>query len=156
MSQEKKLQQLNENIPEICKKQILKIGEQNRQYTCVYRVAKTGEIAERAFLSTYDEIEKGYIPDDDEKYPKDKIGTYSTSVYTDRKMCDKFIHILKRGVRLRKTYPHPEILMGKTSNGIAQQTCMRESGYEDETHVDWWIYKDKKSEVLDDFCIVPR
>lgn len=156
MSQEKNLQELRENIPEACKQEIFKIGEQSTHFSCVYRVAKTGKIEERTFISTFDEIEEGYIPDNEARYPKDDVGTYSTSVYTDRKMCDKFINMLKKSVRLRETYPHPEVLMGKTSNGIVQRTVDRKPEYEDDTHVDWWIFRGKVSTVMGDFCIAQR
>lgn len=83
---------LEDNIPEELCYDIVEQARGNEHYSCVYRVAKWGKIEERAFLNTYGEIQEGYIPDDDGKYPKDNIGTYSTSVYTERKNCDKFIN----------------------------------------------------------------
>lgn len=148
------LEKLASNIPEDCKDQIRNNAQQNGHYDCVYRVAKWGKIEERAFFSTFDEIEQGYIEDNDEKYPKNEIGTYSTSVYTERKNCDKYISLLKKSVRLRRMYPYPVVLQGKTSNGMVQRTVERREDYPDDTHVDWWIYDGRRELVLSDFSIV--
>jgi len=154
MGERNTLGKLNKNIPDDCKKQIREAAEGNKHYDCVYRVAKWGKIEERAFLSTFEEIQEGYIEDDEMRYPKKEIGTYSTSVYTQRKNCDKYIRLLKRKLRLREMYPYPVVVQGKTSNGMVQKTVERDEGYLDDTHVDWWIYNDRKSVVLKDFSIV--
>lgn len=144
---------LEDNIPEELCYDIVEQARGNEHYSCVYRVAKWGKIEERAFLNTYGEIQEGYILDDDGKYPKDNIGTYSTSVYTERKNCDKFINMLKKSVRLRKVYPFPVIIVGNTSNGLVQRTADRDVNYPDPTHVDWWLFSGKKGTVLSNFVL---
>lgn len=145
--------ELEENIPEFICDEIVKQASNNLHFEEVYRVAKWGKIEEKAFLSTYGEIEEGYIPDNDERYPKEKIGTYSTSVYTEKSCCDKYINLLKRSVRLRTIYPFPVVLKGKTSNGLVQKTVERIVNYTEPAHVDWWIFKGKKGTILNDFIL---
>lgn len=116
--------------------------------------AKWGKIEERAFLNTYGEIQEGYIPDDDGKYPKDNIGTYSTSVYTERKNCDKFINMLKKSVRLRKVYPFPVIIVGNTSNGLVQRTADRDSELSrSNTRRLVVVFREKRNSIKQ-FCIM--
>lgn len=143
---------LESNIPIDLQNEIKNQANGNEHFSEVYRVAKWGKIEERTFLSTFSEIQCGYI-EDSERYAKDEIGTYSTSVYTDRKNCDKFIKLLKRGRRLRLKYPYPVIIKGKTSMGYVQKTKDRILDYNDDTHIDWWIFKDKRTVVMADFCV---
>lgn len=145
--------QFEDNIPKDLYSNIINQAQNNEHINNVYRVAKWGRIEEKVFLNTYGEIQYGYIPDDDSKYPKNNIGTYSTSVYTERKNCDKFINMLKRSVRLRKLYPYPVVIKGKTSNGLIQKTVDRIPDYIDPTHVDWWLFSGKRKVVLKDFII---
>lgn len=86
---------LEDNIPKKIQHAIIEQAKGNKHFDRVYRVAKWGKIEDKAFLSTFGEIQEGYLPEDDKKYPKDNVGTYSTSVYTERKNCDKFINMLK-------------------------------------------------------------
>lgn len=144
--------ELENNIPKSICDEIIRQANGNLHISDVYRVAKWGKIEEKVFLNTYGEIEQGYIEDSETKYPKNEIGTYSTSVYTERKSCDKFIKILKRGVRLRKLYPYPVVLKGKTSNGLVQRTIDRIPDC-DPTHIDWWLYYGKKEIVMNDFVL---
>ncbi len=144
--------QLEDYIPKELKKQIEIQAIGNRHFEEVYRVAKWGKLEERVFLSTYAEILEGYI-ENGEKFDKSDIGTYSTSVYTERRNCDKFINLLKRKRRLRKLYPYPIVIKGKTSCGCVQKTSDRNEEYEDTSHVDWWIYKDKKAIAMKNFTI---
>lgn len=143
--------ELEDNIPTGLQGDILKQATECSHFERVFRVAKWGEIEERVFLNTYGEIQAGYIGDNEEKYPKDDIGTYSTSVYTERKNCDKFINLLKNSVRLRKTYPYPIVIQGRTSRGLVQRTIERVPSYSDSTHIDWWLFRGQKSIVLGDF-----
>lgn len=145
--------ELESNIPKNLCSCIIEQTKGNIHYNNVYRVAKWGIVEERVFLNTYGEIQTGYIEDNEEKYPRNEIGTYSTSVYTERKNCDKFISLLKRSVRLRKLYPYPVVIRGKTSNGLVQKTIERIPEYLDPTHVDWWIFCGKKEVVLNDFVL---
>lgn len=145
--------ELNSNIPRELQEQISKSGAKEDIIDPVYRVAKRGKLDSEAFISTFEEIISGQLPDDDEKYPKDKIGTYSTSVYNNIDPCKKFINCLKKSVRLRKEYPFPVILKGKTICGLAQLTCERESDYLDPYHIDWWIYNGMTKEVVEAYKV---
>lgn len=144
--------QLESNIPSEMCKIICEQAANNEHYDKVFRVAKWGQNSDRTFLSTYSEIENKYIPDNEERYPKDNIGTYSTSVYTEVKPCDKFIKSLRKKT-LKKLYPNPLILVGTTSKGLVQRTIDRELDYSDPTHIDWWIYRGKMQEVAKDFKV---
>ena len=94
----------------------------------------------------YEEIQAGILPDNGMRYPKDKVGTYSTSVYLDKKPCEKFVKCLKK-----KIYPHPIILQGRTTNGLVQRTIEREKDYSDKLHVDWWIFEGEVEKVFENF-----
>lgn len=146
--------ELNNNIPAEIQQKVIESGADERIFEPVYRVAKRGKLDRDAFVSTYEEIISRQIPDDDVKYPKDKVGTYATSVYTDIAPCRKFIHCLKRSVRLRKEYPFPIIIQGRTSYGLTQKTCEREENYPDKLHVDWWIYSGMQECVVKDYKVV--
>ena len=95
---------------------------------------------------TYEEIQAGILPDNGMRYPKDKVGTYSTSVYLDKKPCEKFVKCLKK-----KIYPHPIILQGRTTNGLVKRTIEREKDYSDKLHVDWWIFEGEVEKVFENF-----
>lgn len=143
--------QLEPNIPKSMYEEIIKQAKGNKHYNTIYRVAKWGQIEEKVFLNTYGEIQENIIPDNEERYPKDEIGTYSISVYTERTSCDKFIKMLKKSKRLKQIYPYPIIIKGKTSNGFVQKTKERKDSYDDPTHIDWWLFAQKKNIVLKDF-----
>lgn len=142
---------IDEYIPDDLCEEIMTQAGKNEHFSEVYRVAKWGKIEERALLSTYGEIKMGYIEDNDEKYPKNEVGTYSVSVYSDRTSCDKFIKLLKRGRRLRTLFPYPIVIKGRTSNGFVQRTKDRDVSYADSTHIDWWLFEGKRKDVLQDF-----
>lgn len=144
---------LLENILVDVAERIVSSAKENSHFEVVYRVAKWGKIEEKAFWNTYGEIQSGIIPDSDVKYPKDDIGTYLTSVYDQQKSCDKYIRCLKRSIRLKKVYPRPVVIRGKTSNGLVQRTIEREQEYNDPTHIDWWIYKGKTPDVMKEFVL---
>ena len=147
--------ELDSNIPEKLRKEIKERTKGNAHYTEVYRVAKWGIIEEKVFLSTYGELLADILPNDPEKYPMDEIGTYSTSVYTGREPCDKYISCLKRSKRLKKTYLYPVVIKGKTSKGCVELTVNRDKEADPE-HIDWWIYDGKRSNVMQDFIIAPQ
>lgn len=142
---------LQQNIPVNLQKSIIEQTENNSHFDKVYRVAKWGFGDPRTFISTYSEIQQNLIPDSDAKYPKDKIGTYSTSFYTSKSPCNKFIAFLKK--RLKKFYPNPVILIGKTSDGLVQRTIERDSNHPEANHVDWWIYDGKEDYVTINFSL---
>lgn len=146
--------ELNRNIPEEIQKQIFEYGASEKVVQPVYRVAKRGKLDDEAFLSTYEEIISGQLPDNNDKYPRDQVGTYSTSVYTSDVPCKKFIRCLKKSVRLRKKYPYPVILKGKTRYGLTQLTCEREKNYPDKFYVDWWIYDGMNGKVVEDYVVL--
>ena len=132
-------------IPIELQEQIRKIATDDVM-SPVYRVDKTGK-GEVAFLdTTYEEmLANPYI----RRYPLDKIGTYSTSVYDEPSKCENFIASM--GKRVREKYPHPVIRCGKTSNGLAIHTTEYDKTYEDKSHIDWWIYEGEKEKTLPDF-----
>ena len=142
--------ELSSVIPENIRKKIWESGAGEEHFQQVYRVAKWGKLEEKAFVSTYEEILQGWIPD---RYSKEEVGTYSTSVYTSRKNCDKFINCLKRSVRLRKEYPYPVLLTGNTSHGLVQRMAERVSDNSDSTHIDWWIFEGALKKAVRNFRI---
>lgn len=93
MDTNREIKELSSVIPKNIKEKILKSGASEKHFQQVYRVAKWGKSEEKAFISTYEEILEGIIPD---RYSKEEVGTYSTSVYTSRKNYDKFINCLKK------------------------------------------------------------
>ena len=114
---------------------------------CVYRIAKFGKINRDAFISTYEEVERGLIPPKglDLKDP----GTYSTSVNEDLKDIEKVLKMMMRH------NPRPKILKGCTepSCGPSQLTRDREPSRKD-SHVDWWIYdKSNPENYFEEFKI---
>ena len=80
------------------------------------------------------------------RYPNDKVGTYSTSVYLDKKPCEKFVKCLKK-----KIYQHPIILHGRTTNGFVQIAIEREKDYSDKLYVDWWIFEGEAEKIFENF-----
>ena len=138
--------ELNPCIPDDIKNDIWACGAKEELKEPVYRVAKMGTIDKVAFYSTYEEIQTGIVPDNEMRYPKDKVGTYSTYVYLDKKPCEKFVKCLKK-----KIYPHPIILQGRTTNGLVQRTIEREKDYSDKLHVDWWIFEGEVEKVFENF-----
>lgn len=127
----------------------IKIQEQadkQKHFPLVFRVAKWGKIEEKAFYSTMKEVDEGILPD---KYDRNDIGSYSTSVYITPDSCRKYIRFLKG--RIRKLYPCPMIIQGKTSGGLVQKTQDRNPKYEDLNHIDWWIFQDMECVVMQNF-----
>ena len=122
----KENKELNPCIPDNIKDDIRTCGAKEEIKEPVYRVAKMGKKDEVAFFSTFEEILAEIIPDNEKKYPKNKIITYSTSVYLDKKPCQKFIRLLKKSVVTKEKYPHPIILQGQTTNGLVQRTVASE------------------------------
>ena len=149
--EQKQRKPLNKNISNEMKDRIWDSGACEECKKPVYRVSKKGIISIEAFISTYEEILAKELPDFPGRYPRDKVGTYSTSVYLDRGPCDKFINCLKKGVVTRKKYPYPIVMEGKTSNGLAQRTIDREPDHEDPYHVDWWIFEGENELVVPNF-----
>ena len=114
----------------------------------VYRVIKSGKIDRDAFISTYEEIQRGLIP------PKRKMnlndpGLYSTSCNIEYTEAEYVLRLFMRH------YPKPIIANGETEGecGPSQLTADREDVQG--THVDWWIYEESHpqrhfTEVVDD------
>lgn len=71
---------------------------------------------------------------------------YPTSVYLDKKPCEKFVKCLKK-----KIYPHPIILQGRIMNGFVQIVIGREKDYSDKLYVDWWIFEGEAEKVFENF-----
>lgn len=104
----------------------------------VYRIIKSGIIDKQGFLSTYEEIKKGLIPD---KIKKGRISLndpklYSTSCIVEMSEAEYALDLFMRH------NPPAIISKGKTKAvcGPNQLTSEREKNVKT-THVDWWIYK---------------
>lgn len=145
---------LEKIIPEELHQEINEQAKDNPHFDMVYRVAKWGKIENRVFYSTFKEITERIIPDNETKYPKNEIGTYSTSVYLGPGTCRKYINLLGR--RLREIYPCPIIIKGNTSNGMVQRSADRIPDYPDKEHVDWWIYDGQIENVIGDFTLFEK
>lgn len=105
----------------------------------VYRISTSGIINRDTFLSTYEEVTfkgrrapRGW----EKKLQKKDPGVYSTSCYEDKLDA---IHILNC---LRIGHPESVLIHGAASSeyGPMQRTSERKP--RDDSHVDWWLYKD--------------
>ena len=140
------MNELQDYIPHELKKQIIDIASENK--ICpVYRVDKSGT-GELTFLSsTYEEFCNG--GNFSEKYSKDDISTYSTSVYDAPDSCERYIKSMGR--KVREKFPSPKIMVGSIQNGLSVHTFEYKMNYKDRTHIDWWIYKGQKEEAMKSF-----
>ncbi len=77
--------------------------------------------------------------------------TFIFQTRSSKSPCNKFIAFLKK--RLKKFYPNPVILIGKTSDGLVQRTIERDSNHPEANHVDWWIYDGKEDYVTINFSL---
>lgn len=109
------------------------------QEIAVYRVCTTDTICKDAFLSTYEEVElKGKKPPVHWKTKKKKPGGFSVS-------CNDTLEGALNPLKcLRRPYPGAFLIYGMASSelGPIQRTVEREPEYDDETHLDWWLYAD--------------
>ena len=112
----------------------------------VYRVIKYGTINRDSFISTYEEIQRGLIP------PKRKMnsndpGLYSTSCNIEYTEAEYALNLFMRH------HPKAFIAKGQTERtcGLCQLTSERER--RNDTHVDWWIYKDSEPQEYFDEVI---
>jgi len=107
----------------------------------VYRVCKWGRIERQAFLSTYEETELGLRPPkrgDNKAIEKwrNNPGTYSTSCNVEYYEACRVLDLFMRN------YPEPIISKGEIQPDLGPSQLTKERGGEDNSHVDWWIYKD--------------
>lgn len=102
----------------------------------VYRIIKYGKIDRDAFISTYEEVQRGFRPMPKRGMDLNNPGTYSTSCNIEYSEAEYMLKVFMRH------YPKPFIAKGNTNVecGPCQLTSEREE--RDDTHVDWWIYKD--------------
>ena len=102
----------------------------------VYRVIKYGILNRDSYIGTHEEILKGLMPPGRIRRDPSNPGTYSTSCYLEESEC---VHFLKLCMRHK-----PEALIAKgitaAECGPSQLTSDREP--RNDTHVDWWIYKE--------------
>lgn len=110
------------------------VTEENKT---VYRVIKYGILNRDSYVGTYEEIQKGLMPPP--KYKQLDLAdpsTYSTSCSLEKSELE---FLLKMCMRY-----HPAAFIAKgitaVECGPSQLTSDREP--RDDTHVDWWIYKD--------------
>ena len=131
-------------FPDNLASEILPVGAKN-ECLHVYRVIKYGRIDRQGFISTYEEMQAGLIPLKKRMNLNDP-GLYSTSCNIDRSEAEYVLNIFM------KHYPKPFIARGQThaSCGPCQLTSERES--RQDTHVDWWIYRDAKPQNYFDEC----
>lgn len=109
----------------------------------VYRVCKYGRDITIGFLNYYEEVIQGLKMVRNrqatlEKYSKN-IDSLSVSCYY---LLDDIIYYYS--VTLKDSYPERILLKGITSNvcGLSQRTSERKE--KNDSHVDWWLYKDVK------------
>ena len=102
----------------------------------VYRVIKYGILNRDSYIGTYEEILKGLMPPGKKRRDPSKPGTYSTSCHLEKSESEYFLQLCMRH------HPAAFIAKGITAAdcGPSQLTSDREP--RDDTHVDWWIYKD--------------
>lgn len=117
----------------------------------VYRICTRGIIDKTAFLSTYEEICLNLKPKPrPQKWEKmiHDPGTYSTSCYEEK---NDVINALKC---LTAYYPNPILIQGHASfeYGPFQRTSERK--VQNDSHVDWWIFKDAYPNECGQFQIV--
>lgn len=133
------------SIPEDMLERIYSVGRENYVQK-VYRVIKRGKIDETAFYNTFDEETYEGRKHRDKK---DDIGVYGTSCSLTQDSPKMFLGLLKK--KYFDKYPRPQIAVGHTLNGLMQRTVERNPDYADENHIDWWIYQDGMSEIIDDY-----
>lgn len=106
----------------------------------VYRVIKYGITNRDSYIGTYEEICRGLIP------PKKRMnkydpGLYSTSCNIEYSEAEYALNMFMRH--------HPKAIIAKGETvetcGPCQLTSEREE--RDDTHVDWWIYKDAEPQI---------
>lgn len=123
-------------FPENFTTDILPVGATEENKT-VYRIIKYGILNRDSYVGTYEEILKGLMPPPKRKKldPADP-STYSTSCSLEKSELE---FLLKMCMRY---HPAAFIAKGTTAAecGPSQLTSDREP--RDDTHVDWWIYKD--------------
>lgn len=121
-------------FPENFESEILPSGAADNNLE-VYRIAKYGIINRDAFISTYEEIQRKLIPPR-KKLDKNDPSTYSTSCQMELADAEYLLTIFMRHK------PDAIITKGATepSCGVSQITSERTR--QNNSHVDWWIYKD--------------
>lgn len=109
----------------------------------VYRVCKYGKDTTIGFLNYYEEVVQGLKTVRNrqttlEKYSKN-IDSLSVSCYY---LLDDIIYYYN--ITLKDSHPERILLKGITSStcGLSQRTSERK--VKNDSHVDWWLYKDVK------------
>lgn len=112
----------------------------------VYRVIKYGIMNKDSFISTYEEMKKGLIPYK-KNIDKNNPGLYSTSCNIDYSEAKYILDLIMRHK------PEAYIAKGETEKtcGPSQKTSDREKERND-THVDWWIYKEANPQLYFEKC----
>ena len=123
-----------ECFPENFEDDILPEGAKNENKS-VYRVIKYGTINRDSFIGTYEEMQRGLIPRKRRMDLADP-GLYSTSCNIEYSEAEYALNLFMRH------HPRVFIAKGETEGtcGPCQLTSEREE--RDDTHVDWWIYRD--------------
>lgn len=130
-------------IPKELIPEIINSGKENFDIK-VYRVSKYGTIEKKVFYNSYLEHEsENRLSHLKKRYELNDIGTYSTSCHNSIKSPRKYLNLLKQ--KYSKNYPRPIIIEGYPICGLSQASIERNPDYEDDTHIDWWIYDDDKS-----------
>ncbi len=124
-----------ECFPDNFEKEILP-KEAKHENKLVYRIIKYGKIDRDGFISSYEEVLRGLKPAPKKGIDLADPGEYSTSCNIEYAEAEYMLNVFMRH------YPRPFIAKGVTEAtcGPCQLTSEREE--RDDTHVDWWIYKD--------------
>lgn len=102
----------------------------------VYRIIKYGKIDREGFIGTYEEVQRGLRPLPKRGMDLNDPGTYSTSCNMEYSEAEYMLDVFMRH--------HPRAFIAK---GVTEATCgpsqlTSEREEREDTHVDWWIYKD--------------
>lgn len=128
-------------FPEKFEEEILPKGAAHKRKT-VYRIIKSGKIDREGFISTYEEVKRGLIPEPKRGLNLNDPGTYSTSCNMVYEEAEYWLDVFMRH--------HPKALIAKgitePSCGPSQLTSEREA--RDDTHVDWWIYEEAQPQIF--------
>lgn len=111
--------------------------EAKQENRTVYRVIKFGKLDRESFISSFEEMERGFIPHR-KNLNLDDPGIYSTSCFMEYSEAQYILRLMMRH------HPRPFIAKGETEGtcGPSQLTIEREKKHRGpQSHVDWWIYE---------------
>lgn len=138
-----------EDYPEDFENKLIEAGAAQKEVRKVYRILYDGKFAAENFNSSFQDYNKRGRPLT--RRQREKLGTYSTSVFQDIKEAEYVKMVAMRNP------PNARIVVGTIAShtGYNQRTIEREPT-EFETHYDWWIFNtvDKEKEILPCFTLM--